>query len=52
MLDFFGEKDWGTRILMALEKVLMERKVLSADFGGTASTEMVGTEIRKQLASI
>ena len=36
MLDFFGHEDWGARVLNAIERVLVEGKVLTPDMGGRA----------------
>jgi isocitrate dehydrogenase (NAD+) len=38
MLKDFGETEAAARILGAVESVLAERKVLTADLGGTAGT--------------
>ena len=45
MLDFFGHEDWGKKLIDAIEKVMVEAKVLTPDMGGTASTSMVGDEV-------
>ena len=45
LLDFFGHEDWGARIISDIEKVLTEKKVLTPDLGGTATTKEVGDEI-------
>lgn len=45
MLDFFGHKDWGKRVIDAIESVLTEKKVLTPDLGGTASTSQVGDAV-------
>lgn len=49
MLDFFGHEDWGARVLNAIERVLMEGKVLTPDMGGKAKTPEVGDAIREEL---
>ncbi len=45
MLDFFGHGDWGKKLIDYIEKVLVEKKVLTPDIGGNATTEDVGNEI-------
>ncbi|WP_196593820.1 tartrate dehydrogenase [Pectinatus sottacetonis] len=52
MMEFFGEKKWSNKMIMAIEKVLTDKKVLSIDFAGTATTKEVGEEIGKQLRKI
>ena len=49
MLDFFGHEDWGARVLNAIERVLVEGKVLTPDMGGRAKTPEVGDAIREEL---
>ena len=49
MLDFFGHEDWGARVLNAIERVLVEGKVLTPDMGGRAQTSEVGDAIRAEL---
>ena len=38
LLDFFGHEEWGAKIIEAIEKLLENRKSLTPDQGGTAST--------------
>ena len=45
MLEFFGYPEWSDRLIGAIEQVLMERKVLTPDLGGSAKTREVGEEI-------
>ena len=45
MLDFFGYEAWGKRLIDAIEKLMVEGKVLTADLGGTAKTGEVGDAI-------
>lgn len=47
MLDFFGHKDWGERLINCIEKVLTDKKVLTPDIGGNATTKEVGDEIMR-----
>ena len=45
MLEFFGYKEWSDKIISVIEEVLVEKKCLTPDLGGTASTSQVGDEI-------
>ncbi len=45
LLDFFGHEEWGKKLINYIEKVLVEKKVLTPDIGGNATTEEVGNEI-------
>jgi tartrate dehydrogenase/decarboxylase/D-malate dehydrogenase len=49
MLDFFGHQDWGKKLLDIIEEILVEKKVLTPDLGGTATTSEVGDEVVKKL---
>lgn len=49
MMDFFGHEAWGKRVLDAIEQLLVEKKALTCDLGGNATTEAVGDEIVKLL---
>ena len=49
MLDFFGYTNWGARLIECIEEVLVEKKVLTPDLGGTSTTSEVGDEIIKKL---
>ena len=49
MMDFFGYEEWGSRILDAIEKVLVEKKALTPDMGGTASTSETGDAVLQKL---
>jgi len=52
MLDFFGQKKWGSRLIEIIEEIMVEKKVLTPDMGGTANTQQVGDEaVRKLLAT-
>lgn len=52
MLDFFGYEDWGKAVLSAIEKVMVEKKYLTPDMGGTAKTNEVGDAVIKALEEI
>ena len=49
MLDFFGYEEWGARILVAIERVLVKGEALTPDLGGTSSTQEVGNAILKEI---
>ncbi len=49
LLDFFGKEEWGKRLIECIEEVLTEKKTLTPDLGGTASTSEVGDEIVRKL---
>ena len=50
MLDFFGYTDWGKRLIECIEEVLVEKKVLTPDLGGSATTAEVGAEVLRKLS--
>jgi tartrate dehydrogenase/decarboxylase/D-malate dehydrogenase len=45
MLDFFGYEDWGRKIVDSIERMLVEKKALTPDLGGRASTSECGDEM-------
>ena len=45
MLDFLGESMWADRVLSAIETLLVERRTLTPDLGGTAKTSEIGAAI-------
>ncbi len=45
MLDFFGHEEWGKCLIEIIEEVLKEKKVLTPDLGGAATTSQVGDEV-------
>lgn len=45
MLDFFGRGDWGKKIIDAIETLLIEKKCLTPDLGGTAKTDEIGEAV-------
>lgn len=49
MLDFLGYEDWSKKILVGIEKVLVEGKTLTPDLLGTASTSDVGDAVVEML---
>ncbi len=50
MLDFFGHEDLGKQLIDIIEEVLVEKKVLTPDLGGNATTVMVGDEVVRKLS--
>lgn len=49
MLDYFGQEDWGRKILEAMEELLQEKAVLTPDMYGTATTKQVGQALTDKL---
>ena len=49
MLEFFGYNTWAKRLIECIEEVLTDKKVLTPDLGGTATTSEVGDEIIRKL---
>lgn len=45
ILDFFGHHQWGQKLLEAIETLLVTRRALTPDIGGSASTSEVGDAI-------
>ena len=50
MLDFLGETEWSERVLRAIETLLVEKKTLTPDLGGTARTSDIGNAVLDVLA--
>ena len=50
MLTFFGYPEWEERIVGAIERMLGEKKALTPDMGGSASTSECGDEMVRILA--
>ncbi|WP_077211070.1 tartrate dehydrogenase [Bacillus dakarensis] len=42
MMDFFGEEEWGKRILTTMQELLNDKELLTPDLGGASSTEQTG----------
>ena len=49
LLDFFGHEDWGKKLIDYIEEVLVEKKVLTPDLGGSSTTSEVGAEIIRKV---
>ena len=50
MLDYFGENEWGARVLDVIEEMLVEKSVLTPDLGGQATTAQVGDRVIEKLS--
>ena len=50
MLDYFGENEWGARVLDVIEEMLVEKTVLTPDLGGQATTAQVGDRVIEKLS--
>jgi tartrate dehydrogenase/decarboxylase/D-malate dehydrogenase len=50
MLDFFGKPALGAKVITAIETLLLEKKCLTPDLGGTAKTSEIGEAILEILA--
>jgi tartrate dehydrogenase/decarboxylase/D-malate dehydrogenase len=49
MLEFLGEKEAAATLMGAIERACAERKTLTRDLGGSATTSQVTDAILKQL---
>lgn len=49
MLEFFGHKKWANRLIEIIEQILTEKKCLTPDLGGSATTAQVGDEVIRKL---
>ncbi|AMM94286.1 tartrate dehydrogenase [Peribacillus simplex] len=52
ILDFFGHEEWGAKVLDVIERVMVDKRALTPDMGGVASTEEVGDEVVAVLAAL
>lgn len=52
MLDFFGHEDWGKKLIDAIEKIMVDGKVLTPDMGGKNKTSEVGDELVRILENL
>ena len=50
MLEFLGHKRWADRLIEIIEEILSEKKVVTPDLGGSASTSEVGDEVVRKLS--
>jgi len=49
MLEFFGYPAWSDRLIGVIEQVLVEKRALTPDLGGSAKTSEVGDEVVRLL---
>ncbi len=49
MLEFFGHQKWADRLISIIEEMLVEKKYLTPDLGGSAATSEVGDEVLRKL---
>ena len=49
LLDFFGHSEWGAKLIDIIEEILVEKKVLTPDLGGNATTSELGDEVINKL---
>ena len=49
MLEFFGYDKWAKRVIDVIEEITGEKRVLTPDFGGSATTDEVGEEVIRKL---
>ena len=49
MLEYFGHNEWSDRIISIIEEILVEKKALTPDMGGTATTSQVGDEVVRKI---
>ncbi|MBE1555531.1 tartrate dehydrogenase [Sporosarcina limicola] len=52
MFDFFGYEDIGEQLLVAIEKVLEEKTVLTPDLGGNSSTTEIGDRVVELVSAL
>ena len=52
MLDFFGYESWGKKLIDVIETLLVEKKTLTPDLGGSASTSEVGDQVIEKLREL
>ena len=45
MLEFFGREDLGSKVIAAIETLLVEKKCLTPDLGGKAKTSDIGAAV-------
>ena len=51
MLEFFGHKEWADKLISIIEELLTEKKTLTPDLGGKATTKEVGDAVVAKLLS-
>ncbi len=49
LLEFFGHKEWADKLITIIEELLVEKKTLTPDLAGTATTKEVGDAVVEKL---
>lgn len=49
LLEFFGHKKWADKLIEIIEELLVEKKTLTPDLGGKATTKEVGDAVVEKL---
>ncbi len=49
LLEFFGHKTWADKLITIIEELLTEKKTLTPDLGGAATTKEVGDAVVEKL---
>ncbi|MFJ5772141.1 tartrate dehydrogenase [Psychrobacillus sp. NPDC093180] len=49
MMEHLGRRDLSLKIVQAIEEVLFEKKVITADIGGNATTSQMGSAIMEKI---
>ncbi len=49
LLEFFGYKKWADHLIECIEEILVEKKVLTPDLGGNATTSELGDYVVEKL---
>lgn len=52
MLDHLGHPDWGAKVLLCIERLLVDKRTLTPDIGGSASTSQVGDAVCAMLSGL
>jgi tartrate dehydrogenase/decarboxylase/D-malate dehydrogenase len=52
LLDFLGYEEYGEKVIRAIENTLSEGAVLTAELGGHASTQEVGSAVCENLKKL
>lgn len=49
LLEFFGHQTWVDKLIEIIERILVEKAVVTPDLGGNATTSQVGDEVLRKL---
>ena len=52
MLDFFGYEKWGAALIKIIEELMVDKKTLTPDMNGTATTSEVGDAVVAKVAAL